>query len=430
LIAGFLPMIWLFICSLIIPLSFAQADLDHYIRKFNYQALKQTPKNKALYDLGFKLFYDQGLSGKNNISCQSCHSLSGYSGDSLPLSIGEGAIGVGIKRYQQDGLVLQRNTPPIYNLHYPEVRALFWDGRVMADEKGGWITPVPLSSEVSQTLSSVLAVQSIFPLTSPEEMLGKESTLSPHEAWNQVMDKIFQGRFKATYAKMFAEAFPGVAKFNIGHVGNALAELMRHHFDASNTLWDLYLRGRKDALSERMKSGAVLFMTKANCLFCHKGDHFTSWGFQNIAIPQIGADDKGRSEVTKKTADIYKFRVPPLRNVGLTAPYMHSGVYKTLSEVIEHYDNPIATIRNFKWNPRHPNYRSPLVLNTDSSSNDNRERTISQKLSLFLDLTPGEKEDLVCFLAVALTDVSLQMDLIKKGVVKDITDCSPKPMGF
>lgn len=412
---------------ILIPLSYAQTDLDHYVKRFKLKSLEVPAKNKALYDLGFKLFYDKNLSGNNNISCQTCHSLTGFSADALPLGLGEGAVGIANERFQRDGLVLGRNTPAIYNLSLPGVRAMFWDGRVSRDFDGKWITPDPLQPKVASTLSSLLAVQSIFPLVNPEEMMGKSSKLSSQEGWDLVMKKVFEGPFKATYKKMFSEAFPGESDFNIGHVGNAMAELMRHHFMGHNTLWDMYLRGRKEVLSERMKRGAVLFHTRANCTFCHNGDHFTNWDFQNIGSPQIGPDDKGRFNVTKNYGDLYKFRVAPLRNVGLTGPYMHSGAFKTLWEVIDHYEDPVSSLRNFKWDGNLKNYRDSLKLDTDSVNNDTRERNLSRLLPRMLKLTPDEKSDLVCFLAVALTDVSLQMDLIKKGVVNEISDCSPRP---
>lgn len=410
----------------VITPSFAQTDLDHYVQRFRYKALEVPAKRKALYDLGFKLFYDKNLSGKNNISCQSCHSLGGFSADSLPLGIGEGADGVGNKRMQKDGLVLARHTQAIYNAGLPGYNRLFWDGRVTGTRSGYWMTPEPKLNganpemkEVAKTFESALAVQAIFPLTSPEEMLGKDSKLTRIEAWDSVMKKIFEGPFKATYKKMFTEAFPGVTEFNIAHVGNAMAELIRHHFEGSNTLWDLYLRGKKEVLTERMKRGAVLFHTKANCVFCHNGNLFTNFSLENIGVPQIGGDDQG--------AGSYRFRVAPLRNVGVTAPYMHSGVYKTLFEVVDHYDDPVGTLRSFKWNARVTNYNDPLNLDTDSVRNDNRERTLSGMLARNLGLDPEEKKDLVCFLAVALTDISLQKDLLKNGVVNEISDCSPQP---
>lgn len=105
---------------------------------------------------------------------------------------------------------------------------------------------------------------------------------------------------------------------------------------------------------------------------------------------------------------------------------MHSGAFKTLKEVVSHYDNTIAGLRNFKWNKHHPNYTDPLNLDRDPVNNDNRERSLSPRLALMLDLSHEERDDLVCFLAVALTDISLQKDLIKKGIVNEISDCAPR----
>lgn len=177
-----------------------------------------------------------------------------------------------------------------------------------------------------------------------------------------------------------------------------------------------------------MKRGALVFMGKGQCIMCHVRENLSSFGFQNIAVPQVGPgknglDDKGLFEVTKKPEDMYKFRVAPLRNVGVTAPYMHSGVFKNLWEVIDHYDDPIGTLRNFKWNPRDNRYRDSLNLDTDPVRNDNRERNLSRSLPRKLDLTREEKEDLYCFLKVGLTDLSLHKNL--KGVENEVTDCSP-----
>lgn len=401
---------------------FAQEDLDYYIRRFRYQALEMPAKREALYRLGEKLFYDKRLSGKNNVSCQTCHSLEGFSGDGLPLSIGEGGEGIGAKRMQRSGLVLLRHTPAIYNMGHPTFRRFFWDARVAKSVDNFWITPEPKLNganpelkEVAATFENTLAVQTIFPLTSPEEMLGKESKLSKVEAWDFVMKKI---NGIPEYQKLFKSAFPGVTSYNIGHVGNALAELIRHHFAAVNTPWDQYLRGKKDALSPRMKRGAVLFHSRANCIFCHNGNHFTNQSLENIGVPQIVAEDRGLRD--------YRFKVPPLRNVGVTAPYMHSGVFKSLREVVDHYSQPVQSLRNFQWNSRHPNYTSSLPLDKDPVRNTNRENTLSRMLARELTLNDEEKDDLVCFLSVALTDVSLHNVLSKKGVVNEIDDCSPR----
>src|SRR5690606_12064286 len=109
----------------------------------------------------------------------------------------------------------------------------------------------------------------------------------------------------------------------------------------------------------------------------------------------------------------------------VTAPYMHSGVFNTLQEVVNHYNDPVTSLRNFSWNSRHPHYRDSLPLDTDTVRNDNRERSLSNMLARNLELTSEEKDDLICFLAVGLTDISLHRVLRNKGVVNEISDCSP-----
>ncbi|MFP5387482.1 MAG: cytochrome-c peroxidase [Bacteriovoracia bacterium] len=422
----------LFFLSLLVvlPMTFAQEELDFYIQRFNYRALQLPQKQLPLFKLGSHLFRDEKISGAGNVSCQSCHSDKGFGGDALPLGLGEGAVGEGEKRIQRNGLVLKRHSQNIYNVGHPELRNHFWDGRVANTFRNGWFTPEPQLNglhpeleEVAKTFSSVTAVQSVFPFTSPEEMLGKDSRLSRIEAWDLVLQKIFKGPSSSLYKKLFADAFPEAKEYNIGHVGNALAEFMRHQFAAVNTPWDLYLRGRREVLTERMKKGAILFHSKAGCFRCHNRDHFSNFTFHNIGVPQIGPDDKGQYLVTGIASDMYEFRVPALRNVGVTAPYMHSGAFKNLREVIDHYNEPISSLRNFRWNPRHPNYRELLVLDSSSTNNTQRERTLSPMLAKNLNLTEGEKEDLICFLGAALTDVSLQKEIMKKGIVKGIPDC-------
>jgi cytochrome c peroxidase len=415
-----------------ISVSFAQSDLEYYIQRWRYKALDVPAKKTALYNLGVKLFSDKNLSGKNNISCQGCHSTEGFSADALPLGLGEGAEGLGARRTQKSGVLLSRHTQSLYNVGLAGFNDMFWDGRVAKDLFGGWRSPEPKFNganpalkEIAETFTSALALQAVFPLVSPDEMLGKESKLTRMQAWDQVMSKIQTGPDAAVYKKLFKDAYPLVKDINIAHVGNAMAEFVRHKFLAVNTPWDMYLRGKKEMLTARMKRGAVLFHSRANCIFCHAGNQFTNFSFENVGTPQLNADDKGLFALTKKPADMYAFRVAPLRNVGVTAPYMHDGVFKTLHEVVDHYENPVASLRSFRWTSRYPNYRDPVNLDTSSANNDNREKTMSQMLARKLTLTADEKDDLVCFLAVALTDMSLQKELKKNGVVNEISDCSP-----
>jgi cytochrome c peroxidase len=425
---------------LVSPLwSQSQLELDQYVEMFSLKPLPAaSPKREALYQLGLRLFYDKRLSGKENISCGSCHSLSGFSSDTLPLAVGEGAEGLGKSRHQSQGTIIPRHTPALYNIGLPGVTSYFWDGRISTHPQGGWLTPEeglngpqPSLKKIAETFDSLLAVQAIFPITSPEEMLGQGSSLSRVEAWVATMDRILNGQMGASYRRFFREAYPGVSEFNIAHIGNALAELQRHHFLANNTLWDLYLRGSKNILSTRMKRGAEVFFGKGSCFNCHKGEHLSTFGFQNIGIPQIGpglylSDDRGRFEVTQNSNHLYRFRVAPLRNVGLTAPYMHSGVFSTMWEVIDHYDHPMRSLHHFTWNPRHARYRENLVLDSRRETNQTRASTLASNLPRHLGLSPEEKADLYCFLMVALTDIKFQANLLQSGVMDQVSDCRPR----
>jgi cytochrome c peroxidase len=418
-------------------------NLSQYIMMMNLKGLPApTMKNEALYQLGLRLFYDKQLSGKENISCHSCHALGGHSGDTLPLGVGEGADGLGDKRIQNQGALLARHTPALYNLGLAGVGSFFWDGRVRRHAQGGLLTPEPdlngpnpKLKEIATTLNgSLLAAQSLFPMANAEEMLGQGSTLSNIEAWESIMNRLFTGRLGASYQRFFREAFPGVTNFNIGHAGLAIAELERHHFLANNTPWDQFLRGNKKFMSERMKRGAVVFLGKGSCTNCHMGDHFSSFGFQNIGIPQIGpgktnGDDKGLAEFTGVQSHRYAFRVTPLRNVALTAPYMHSGAFSNMWQVIEHYNMPQQTLKTFTWNSRHPRYRENLVLDTNFARNSDRLAMLAMNLPRNLSLTQDEKTDLYCFLMVGLTDLKNQQDLVTKGVLDEIDDCSPRIAG-
>ncbi len=427
---------------LLLPLAFGQdsdQSLTHYIQMMNLKALPApSPKNEPLYQLGLRLFYDKQLSGKNNISCHACHALSGHSSDTLPLGVGEGADGLAENRIQSQGALLARHTPALYNLGLPGVSAFFWDGRVMKHPQGGLWTPEeglngtnPKLKEIASALDGLLAAQALFPISNPDEMLGQGSTLSRVEAWEAVMERLFNGRLGASYQRFFKEAYPGVSNFNIAHVANAIAELERHHFLANNTPWDQYLRGNKKFMSERMKKGAVVFLSKGSCTNCHNGDHLSAFGFFNIGVPQIGpgisnSDDKGLMEFTGAETHKYRFRASPLRNVALTAPYMHSGAFTSMWEVIDHYDHPMRSVHMFNWNPKHPRYREDLILDTNSERSKERAKLLAPNLPRNLSLTPEEKKDLYCFLMVGLTDLKNQQDLLTKGVLDEIDDCSPR----
>ncbi|KAF0241393.1 MAG: cytochrome c, partial [Chitinophagaceae bacterium] len=134
-----------------------------------------------------------------------------------------------------------------------------------------------------------------------------------------------------------------------------------------------------DTLTSSEERGRKLFVgEKAKCFDCHMGPDFTNDDFKNIGLfdgKQL--TDKGRFTITKQAADLGKFKTPGLRNIAITAPYMHNGMFKTLEEVVDYYNNPEKFVRN--------------PINIDST------------LSKPLGLTEAEKADLVNFLKT-LTD--------------------------
>ena len=402
-------------------------ELQNYIRQFGMTAMENpTPKREALFELGRHLFTDPLLSGKNNTNCVQCHSPAFGSGDGLPLSLGEGARGMGTMRHQANGTILLRNTTALYNLGVDSATHLFWDGRVSRDANGFWLTPEadlnganPALKDIADTLDSVLAAQALFPIASPEEMLGQGSPLSRAQAWENVVQRLMTGVRANLYRQQFLDAF-GTTDINIGHVGNALAEFQRHFFWAGDTPWDRYLKGDRTVLSDEMKKGALVFFTKGQCANCHHGMQLSSFESSSTGVPQLGtgADDIGAAN--------YQFRISPLRNIAVTDPYMHNGVFKDLWEVIDFYDAPVEGLMNFVWQETLTNYNTPLTIERDSQNQLARLLAMAENLPRQVHFTTEEKAQLWCFLTVAFTDMSLQTKL--QGVENENPRCHPVPL--
>ena len=151
----------------------------------------------------------------------------------------------------------------------------------------------------------------------------------------------------AAYRTLFQNAYPGVANFddfNIGHAARAIGAY-EGTLVFVNTPLDRYLRSDSNALSEEQKNGAMLFFNRARCAQCHNGPMLSDFKFHVVANPQLGpgkasGDDKGLAHITASSADNYKFRTAPLRNVELSAPFTHAGAFASLERVVRHYSNP------------------------------------------------------------------------------------------
>lgn len=390
----------------------AKSDIDQklseYITKFNLAPLsKPSNVNKKLFDLGHELFEDNLIAGNQNISCRDCHHPRNMTMDGLPLGLGEGSEGIQIAgqiRTQKSGRILGRNTPALFNLDGIDV--MFWDGRVSFNPlTKEFSTPVPLKNDVAKTLTSALAAQAIFPMVNHEEMRGQKGSndiadaVSEYEAWDIITKRVMNN---PEYRAQFNELFPG-EKINIGHIGNAIAEFQRAAFAFNDTPYDNYLKGDLTALNDIQKMGMEVFFNKGKCGECHNGQHLSNFEFHSIGSPQFGpgtanGDDLGRGK--------YDFRVPPLRNVALTAPYMHNGSFKTLAQVVEHYDMIIESFTEFKLINNWKNYIEKLA-DHDHSTDELRKASLSPKLSVKLFFEEEEEKALTEFMTTALTDKKL-----------------------
>lgn len=238
--------------------------------------------------LGKRLFFDKNLSKDRSISCGTCHDpAKGFSnGETF-------AKGV-------SGRLSQRNVPTIVNRLFGQTQ--FWDGR-------------------AETLES----QAQGPLFNPDEMAMDENLL------------IERLQADTVYYQLFQDAFD--AEPTLDSVLKAIAAYERTVVSAA-TAFDRYeWNGEKKALSESAIRGIALFRGKARCSTCHIGTNFTDDKFHNLGAGiGEGQSDPGRAAVTKKSKDFGRFKTPTLRNITLTAPYMHDGSLATLEEVITFYD--------------------------------------------------------------------------------------------
>jgi cytochrome c peroxidase len=275
--------------------------------------------------LGRRLFFDPILSGDQSVACVSCH---------LPrlAFAGSGPVSQGIA-----GQRGTRNAPSLLNVAY--VAPLFWDGRAASLEQ-----------------------QALLPIENPKELGAK------------LEDVVARLRADAGYVRDFEAAYG--SPISRDSLARALASFQRV-LVSGNSPVDRFRAGDSSALTTRQRQGLWLFESKGFCWQCHSGRNFTDNRFHNTGVSWGRApSDLGRFHVTQKPADRGGFKTPTLRNVALTAPYMHDGSLSDLKRVVEFY-------------------------NRGAGPNERRDPRIRR-----LHLTPQEIEQLVAFLG-ALTGTPL-----------------------
>ena len=304
------------------------------------------PYNPQRVELGRLLFFDPILGGEKDVSCGTCHHPDLAFADGRPFGAGTSGIGLGPQRAVSasalSGLPIDlepRNSPTVFNTAFN------------ADRSG---RPSHLGLQFLDGRVEGLEVQATKPIGSREEMRG-----DAYEESATLDTVIARLRAIPEYVELFAAAFPeeaalaaGAAVIDSSTYGRAVAAYERE-LVTRNSAYDRFVEGDENALSQVEKRGMVLFFTKAKCGVCHNGPMFSDFRFIVQGVPQEGTgkgvipgDDTGREEHTLDPEDRYAFRTLTLRNIELTAPYMHDGVFATLEEVVRFYNDGAQ--------PRHP----------------------------------------------------------------------------
>jgi len=256
---------------------------------------RDNPLIEERVSLGEKLFHEKALSRDGTISCATCHQADAAFTDRLPVSNGIG------------GRKGDRNAMPLFNLAWKH--EFFWDGRAKS-----------------------LREQVLMPIQDHREM---------DESLERIREKLTAS---PEYEPLFRAAFrsPGITAEKI----SLALEQFLLTLSARDSRFDRAMAG-KAVLTESEKRGFELFMTEfeprtgqygADCFHCHGGALFSDHQFHNNGLD---GSDRGRAKITNSPSDEHKFSTPSLRNVALTAPYMHDGRFATLEEVVEHYSSGV-----------------------------------------------------------------------------------------
>ncbi len=406
--------------------------------------------DEPLAQLGMKLFFTKALGGDQDSACASCHHPMLGGGDDLSLSIGVGAVdpdllGPGRQHSPQapfydGGPPVPRNAPSTFNAGMWD-HVMFMDGRVEslgatplmngADGKGITTPDMPYPQADPNAWSDLVAAQSLFPITSAEEMRGfsLEAGMDTHALRRHLQARLgnygigagelsgsqWEQEFRTTFNRPWE---PVETLVTSERIALAMAAYQRSQV-FTNTPWKAWIEGDDSAISEAAKRGALLFFLPpekggVNCVACHRGDNFSDEQFHVLATPQIGrgkgngsdgTNDYGRFNVTGNPDDRFAFRTPSLLNVTVTGPWSHAGAYTSLEAVVRHHLNPELAIEHYDYAQIDPAIdASHMRINTAEALQqlDQLYRSGHSKLTIKA-LSDDQVADLIAFLKT-LTD--------------------------
>lgn len=267
----------------------------------------------AKVELGRTLFWDPILSGNKDVACATCHLPNrGYS-DNLELSIGVGGIGQGEQRIVGHVGFNKRNAQTILNTVFnginedgvfdPTQAPMFWDNRILS-----------------------LEGQAISPIKSDAEMRG--NAFSEEEILTVVTERLNENN---EYCELFQQAY-GTDTITTALLANALATFQRT-LVANNSPFDRWMRGDANAMTDNQLIGMREF-TRSNCIACHSGPMFSDY-----KVHILGVAENAKLDTPDEGDGNFAFRTPTLRNLNLTAPYMHNGSVSSLRAAVKFYDD-------------------------------------------------------------------------------------------
>lgn len=330
--------IWIAFITAACIVACGKETVQHYIQFQQPDYFPQTAYNFAAnpltedgFELGRKLFYDPILSSNNTISCASCHiQTSAFTHHGHDVSHGI---------FNRLGT---RNSPPIMNLAWST--SFMWDGGV-AD----------------------LDLQPIVPITNPVEM-------------DNTMENVLTSlNASSEYRSLFKKAFDSDS-ITTANFLKALSQFMVMCI-SSNARYDS-MRRKQVVFTDQENAGYTIF--KQHCNTCHKEPLFTDFSFRNNGFTSFAKPDSGRYLATLQQQDLFKFKVPSLRNIGHTQSYMHNGTLYSLDAVLDFYDEQVQSTQNL----------DPLL---------------QQNGRLGFDLSDDDKQNLLAFLNT-LNDYSFLVD--------------------
>jgi len=405
-------------------------------------------RDEAKWKLGQALFFDPVLGGNRDVSCATCHHPKAATTDNRSRAVGTLAYTAGDRRLPQGFSLVDlpggepvltgfkrqgtahpftpRNSPDLFNRGDSAWVTMFWDSRVHRTAEGGFAvnamriaeSPGHFQVVMPEIVADLLAAQAMMPVLSDDEMRGTKgqtgATGDPNEVgailgqneeeiWAALLERLLSIE---GYRTLFREAYPGTetGELHFAHAANALSHFQAEAFTLLDSPFDRFLAGDDKALDETALAGAHLFYGKARCADCHSGKLLTDQLAHNIGVIPLGPGpdpveitDFGIAHRSNAGLDQkFAFRTPPLRNVALTAPYMHNGAYATVEAAVRHHLDPERALDRYDRSQLEPEFRG--AVHDDPRILREVKRTLSPLIHPLPRLDDEEVEALLAFL--------------------------------